>query len=91
MSLGMQDKQETLLKGSSAYLLASVGVGASQRCCDAIQTGRMPHDLEDLKSQTRYNWFRRGVIKENRRYLEGRDGVERPGILEKCRRCRTKR
>jgi len=73
MFFGMQDKQEkTLSKGSSAYLLASVGVGASRQCCDATQAGRMSH-LKDLKSWTRQTWFRRGVIEEIGRYVEGRD------------------
>jgi len=53
--------------------------------------------LEDLKSWTRRNWFRRGVIEENRRYVEGRDGVGQSydgegetEILETCGRCGTR-
>jgi len=75
MLFGMLDEQEkTLSKGSSAYLLAPVCAGASRQCCDATQTGRMSH-LEDLKSWTRHAWFRRGVIEEIGRYVEGRDGA----------------
>jgi len=74
----MLDEQEkTLSKGSSAYLLASVGAGASRQCCDATQTGRVLH-LEDLKSWTRHTWFRRGVTEEIGRYVEGRN---RAGVI----------
>ena len=75
MLCGMLDEQEkTLSSGSSAYLLATVCAGASRQCCDATQKGRISH-LEDLESWTRHAWFRRGVIEETGRYVEGRDGA----------------
>jgi len=89
MLFGMLDEQEkTVSNGFSAYLLAPVC--ASQQCCDATQTGRMSH-LEDPESWTRHAWFRRGVIEEIGRYVEGRDGAGRRGILETCGQCRTQR